>query len=300
MKKVTLLALNLQTWLEQASKALPKAKKRVVPAFPDPLTCVYFLLGGKGGVPLAALQAHRFRLAPSAHWLMAEPINCEADKQGVYCVGSAHLNITHEEVAQLVDTLNQHLSFEGMHLYAPTPQSWLLSSEHQLIQDAVPLSKILNQHIARFMPSTWKRLFVEFEMLLHQHPVNQARVRSGKPKINACWFSGSEPLQVMPSHVSSALLSNDPLISTLGDWVEAQTAALPSDFSAALDACEKEIDHLLIVPASESLSDFEARWLRPALDALSRQSCAHIEILAGDNVCYDIQTETKRIKIPFF
>lgn len=312
MKKVTLLALNLQSWLEQEpgladyryAKLLPKTKREVVPAFEDALSCVYQLLGGEGSVPLAALEAHRYRLAPSAHWLIAQPIECQADKQSVYCLGSTHLAITHEEVAHLLDTINQHLQMDGLRLYAPTPDHWLLAMDKPVTMDTLPLAQVLNQDIARCMPKQmpqdWKRLFVELEMLLHQHPVNQARVKQGQPKINACWFSGGGELKAMNSQAQTALLSDDPLICTLGEWVYAQTTVLPQNYAAAHAFCEKDIQHMVIDTASESLADFEAQWLGPVMDAVANKQIAHLEIYAGDNVCYDKVTESKRIKLPFF
>lgn len=312
MKKVTLLALNLQSWLEQEpglsayryAKLLPKTKHQGVPAFENNLSCVYHLLGGQGDLPLAALQAHRYRLAPSAHWLIAEPIECQADKQSVYCLGSAHLALTHEEVVLLLDTLNRHLQLDGMRLYAPTPERWLLAMDKSVVMDTLPLSQILNQDIADCMPKQlpqdWKRLFVELEMLLHQHPVNQAREKAGKPKISACWFSAAGELKAMHSQAQTAVLSDDPLICTLGEWVSAQTSSLPQDYSAARAFCEKEITHLMIVSAAESLASFEAQWLGPIMDAVANRQIAQVEIYAGDNVCYDMVTQTKRIRLPFF
>lgn len=312
MKKVTLLALNLQSELEQAShlsahpylKLLPKTKRQAVSSFDDPLSCAYQMLGGEGALPIAALQAQRYRLAPSAHWVLAEPIECQADHRTVYCLGSAHLHITHEEVVQLLDTLNQHLQADGLHLYAPTPECWLLAMDQPWVIDAMPLSQVLNQDIQRCAPKVlaqeWKRLFVELEMLLHQHPVNQAREKKGYPKINACWFSGAGELKVMPPQPQTAVLSDDPLIRTLGEWASAQTSTLSQDYASAMGWCEKEIDHLMVVPAYTSLSSFENLWLGPIMDAVSAKKIQHLAIYAGDKVCYDVMTQNKRIKLPFF
>jgi hypothetical protein len=305
MKKVILLAFKLSSWLEQgSSKLLPQFKHQVAPSFEDPLSCLYHLLGGEGKLPLAALQAHRYRLPPNFHWLLAEPIECQADTKSVYCLGSVHLDISTEESAQLLETLNAHISMDGLRLYAPTPQTWLLASDKPVLIDTVPLSQVLNRDIASCMPKhltkAWKCLFLELEMLLHQHPVNQAREKAGKPKINACWFSAAGQLKAMQAQPKMAIFSDDPLAHTLGLWVNAQISTLSQDYAGALAACEKGVDQLMIMSASESLSDFEAQWLSPLMSALSKKHIHQVEIYAGDNVCYDRAVQHKRMKLPFF
>lgn len=315
MQKVTLLALNLQPMLEQVPhlssyrhlSLLPKAKKQSVPTFKDDIQCLYEKLGGIGPLPLAALLALRYRLPPGLHWSLVEPVECQAHLNSVYCFGSAHLDLCHEEATHLIDTMNEHLALEGLKLYAHLPDQWLLGMKERLDMNAGPLSEALNQDMAKTVPmkqlKDWKRLFVEFQMLLHQHPVNKLRNRIRRPAINGCWFSGGGEVPVLASQAAMAVIADDALALTLGQCVNAQTSWLPQDYAEALDICEKEVNHLMLVIDVDDpsrLPAFEKNWIGPILDALTDRKIQQLEIYAGDNVCYAMEAQHKRIKLPFF
>lgn len=304
MQKVTLLASKSAPDIHARLSHLPFLTRTTAGAVTPLLHALYTLLGGEGALPWAALLAHRYRLTPSMHWLVVEPIECQADLRTVYCVGAAHLQITPAEAMLLLDTLNQHLSAEGMHLYAPTPALWLLSMDKPLHIDTIPLSQVLGQDIAKcapkHWPKDWQRLFVELEMLLHQHPVNQARQKAGQPKINACWFSGAGELKALPAQPNTAIVSDDPLIHTLGECVHAQMISSHLSYESVLAACESDINHVIIVPDTDDVRDLETQWLTALMAAVKAKVVQQVSINTADGQCYELSAGRKRIHLPFF
>jgi hypothetical protein len=132
-----------------------------------------------------ASLARQHKLPSSPAWVLAEPIECQADNQQLYCLGSAHLAITQSEANQCIESMNQHLVPAGMKLYALEPALWLLALPSELSHLTQPLNKVLNSALGK-TPA----LFTELQMLLHKHPINLAREQAGKPVIHACWLSG--------------------------------------------------------------------------------------------------------------
>jgi hypothetical protein len=60
---------------------------------------------------------------------------------------------------------------------------------------AVP-SRVLGDDLARHLPSgenerQWRHLLNEAQVILHNHPVNAARVKEGKAPANSVWFWGA-------------------------------------------------------------------------------------------------------------
>lgn len=293
-------------------KRLLAGKQHKSAPYGSALECLYHYLGGKANVPLAALTAHRYRLPPAKAWLLADPVECQADMHTVYCLGNAHLDICMEETMQLLDSLNEHLTQDGCRMYAPESNQWLLALDAPVDYDTTPLAKVLNQNIAEFTPrkakSSWQRLFVEIEMLLHQHPVNQARAAANKPLINACWFWGEGVLNAFDKRPEMLLFSDNPLCRVLGEWVDAQVHELKADLPAVL-AVQNESTKHCVVSLSQSdmesqstdayLSYIEKNWLNPLFDLFNKREIGKAVVYVGENLCYDLVRTGFKIKVPF-
>ncbi len=275
-------------------------------------SCLYHHLGGDNHLPLAALTAHKFRLPPAHAWLLAQPIECAADARSVYCEGYDHLDITPHEAALLIDTINAHIGHEDMRLYAPEPNRWLLAVQKSIPFKTQALSDVIGQDIAKHLPKQglqqWQHLFVEIEMLLHRHPVNQAREAQGRPLINACWLWGEGELQVLEKQPDATIASHQSLCHVLAEWVDGQVMYPKADLYATIATMPPGTEHLVVVlnqqdmegiDNDEYLAALEQQWLKPIFALLNEKTCHSAQFYLGENMCYDLEKSGFKIKIPF-
>lgn len=283
-----------------------------VQIYADGATGLYHHLGGTNELPLAALTAHKFRLPPARSWLLAQPMECLADARSVYCEGYEHLDITPQEAAQLIDTINEHIAPLDMRMYAPEPEHWLLGAQTEMAFETFELEEVVGQDIAKYVPKQasqqWQQLFVEIEMLLHQHPVNQLRVASGKPQINACWLWGEGELQVLKKQPSATVASSQDLCAVLAEWVDAQIIYPKAGLDETLAAVPSGTEQLMVVIDQDDFEDMsekdylaalEQHWLKPVFAMLHKKAVSSAHFYLGEDRCYDLAKSGFKIKIPF-
>jgi hypothetical protein len=292
MRTLTLIIPDLINTLAQADESgesLPllrqvtQAKAEPCPPYCDEPTAFYRWLGEKGDFPRASLLAHHYKLPPAAAWVVAEPIECQANKQSIYCLGSAHLRITPHEANQCIDSLNQHLIPAGMRLYAPEPSLWLLALPAPLGQCTSPLSSVLNAPLGNTVG-----LFTELQMLLHKHPVNLTRERAGQPLIHACWLSGEGVLPVMKKQPKTGVITDNPLTRVLADWIEAPLCQSQNTLESTLNLYANEVNELVVcLNAQQHAFALEQNDMKKLLSNQSGKSLQRIRVYGGDNLCYD-------------
>ncbi len=278
----------------------------------DGTTCLYHHLGGSNDLPLAALTAHKFRLPPARSWLLAQPVECIADMRSVYCEGYEHLEITPQEAVQLIDTINGHIAPRDMRMYAPEPDQWLLASQQTIDFETYDLEDVIGQDIANCASeqglTAWQTLFVEIEMLLHQHPVNQAREAAGKPQINSCWLWGEGELQVLEKQADVTIATSQDLSGVLAEWVDAQIVFPKAGLDETVASMPPGTQNLIVVINQDDfdetndkdyLAALEQQWLKPIFAKLDKKECTSAQFYLGENLCYDLGKSGFKLKIPF-
>lgn len=110
------------------------------------------------------------------------------------------LDISLDEAEALVAEINHFFknyneeSFWVLH--AVTAERWYIISDQPInIQTTAP-EKVLMKSVKSFLlkghdSQHWINLFNEFQMILHQSPVNKQRLEQGKSAINSVWFWGA-------------------------------------------------------------------------------------------------------------
>lgn len=298
MRALTLIIPDLLTTLAQADEAgqaLPHLRQltqssnaHACAPYDDEPTAFYRWLGETGDLPRAELLAHHYKLPPAQAWLIAQPIECQADSQNIYCLGTAHLEITQSQANQLVESLNQHLIPGGMRLYAPEPMRWLLSLSEPLKVQTQSLNTVVNRAISQ-TPS----VFTELQMLLHKHPINKERERAGKPLIHACWLSGAGKLPMMSKCPNVGVVTEDPLTRVLVDWVDAQWVQSLNNIESTVAEYGQNLDEMVICLSAQRHAialEKNERW-----DKRLHQ----IRVYGGDNLCYDASRQWIKMKLPF-
>ena len=141
--------------------------------------------------PVAAISAS-FDGLDTGCWLRADPVNLSLQRDHLLLSG---VRVNSEEAAQLCASLNGHFAGQGIEFRAPHPQRWYLRPDELPRIRTTPLSQALGNDVRRILPAgedavRWHQLFNEVQMLLHAHPVNEARVERGEAIINSVWFWG--------------------------------------------------------------------------------------------------------------
>jgi hypothetical protein len=263
------------------------------------------LESGAPEVPLAALR----RLgevglpppAPGASWLCADPVQLAFAREHLILSDAAGLALDADEAAALVAALNESFADLG-HFEAGAPERWYLRLAAPTDARFALLSEVTNRPVALFLPegpeaARWARTMNEAQIVLHNHPVNQAREAAGRPTANSLWlWGGGGAGGTLPPLCAPAprILAADPVARGLARaaGVEAGAPALPSGGEDSLIVLEN-----LLSPAvgleldrwREALLALEAAWFAPLLAALKARRITSLRISApGDRATLDI------------
>ncbi|WP_273428821.1 hypothetical protein [Chitinibacter tainanensis] len=241
-----------------------------------------------GPILAAHYQAQTATPLTAGYWLLAEPVHLRLERDHLTVLGEPYLACQQAEAEALVDSLNGLYGADGWQFIAISPSQWLLRLPADPQLEFVPLDQALNRDLNDVLPAGPKALqfhalLNEMQMLLYQHPVNDARDAAGQPLVHSVWLSGGG---VYPADqdvaVPAALYADDVLLNALG-----AQATVPGNFAAAQglnisNACVLLDD--LRYPAiygegyqwQQIWLRWEADWLAPALAALQAGSLTEL------------------------
>ena len=128
----------------------------------------------------------------------------------------------------------------------------------------------------------WQGYFNEIQMLLYEHPLNQAREARGELAINGIWFWGGGTMPqlvgcpytqvwstaVLPRSLALAhAIDHAALPSTATAWCQSAAAG---NHLAVLDALQEKTQYDNAYGWRESLKKLEQDWFAPLLAALKQ------------------------------
>jgi hypothetical protein len=173
------------------------------------------------------------------------------------------------EADALCEALNRH--FTSMKFTVCEPRRWCAKVPEALSIDAGNPLDVAGREVEP--PRQAAALLNEAQMVLHAHPLNEAREARGEPAVNSVWLWGAGratrahcPWQSIaaddPAVTGAARLAGAryrPLPRSARDWLE----RLPEDgrHLALLDALRKQ-------PENAVLEELERDWFEPLLAAL--------------------------------
>lgn len=160
-------------------------------------------------LPAAALR-HLCHADDADHgaWLCADPAWVRSEATAARLMACPVHDVSAAEAAELAATLRPLCGDAGAPLSIDTPSAWCV----HLLQGMPPATftepaRALGANLIECLPDgdagrSWRRLFNEAQIALHAHPVNAARIASGRQPVNALWFWGAGPL---PGSVETGL-----------------------------------------------------------------------------------------------
>ena len=124
-------------------------------------------------------------------WVHADPVSLRADRNSLLLADAALLNIRPDEARTIAETLNAHYGDE-LELRVATPDRWYARLHTPPKGETTPLSSVAGRAIEPGRGAMgWHALMNEMQMLLHDHPVNEAREARGEAAINGVWLWGA-------------------------------------------------------------------------------------------------------------
>ena len=252
-----------------------------------------------GDWPVAALTLLAEGHEPGTDvWLRADPVHLQARQSELVLVGSDRLGVSAAEAAALIESLNRHFAEDGLTFLAAAPQRWCVRTAQPARMRTTPVDQAEDHSIDALLPRgpdalAWHRRANEVQMLLHAHPVNEAREVMGIPPINSVWFWGAGPLprrtvEPAPSIADATVWADDALARGLALYAHRPLHALP-DAGETWLAQAANGRHLIVFdplagaaqPAAweQRAAHLDAAWLRPLLRALSRGTLRELTLI---------------------
>jgi len=224
-----------------------------------------------------------------AYWLRADPVHLQLQRDRVAIMDPETLQLTQQDADTLVAALNTQFAGDGLRFEARAPHRWYVRLPRRPDLGTVTISAAAGRDVRDVLPqgadaSSWRQIGNEIQMLLHAHPLNEARADAGLPPVNSVWLWGGGTHAPVPGRLFSAVWSDDALAQALGASADAHAAALPSDAHAwlvatstlpaapaqlvVLDACARAVRYGDIHGWRSAIAALEQQWIAPLLTAL--------------------------------
>ncbi|MCE9633649.1 MAG: hypothetical protein K8Q92_05645 [Methylophilales bacterium] len=248
--------------LPALERLLAVAKRATFSGGADVWACRTFGVKQQQDFPIAPFAAKQDGLdTADAYWLCATPVNLQVTRDRI-ALAEDTLNLSMDEAQALKSSLTRH--FTELDFFVPHPQRWYLRLKEPPAITTTLLEQAFRRDVSGLMPlgsdaKIWRRAINELQMLMHAHPVNEAREHAGKLTANSLWLWGGG---VMATAISpyATVLSEDVFVSSL-----AGRGAKPLPTSWKELSAEST---LVVLDAQSGWEALEERWFANVLHAL--------------------------------
>ena len=216
------------------------------------------------------------------YWLRADPVHLRVMRDRIVLADSSELRLSQPEADALALSIGEHFgaAFSPQPLH---PERWYLRRDQAPRLRTTPISIAVGCDIDPLLPQgedamLFRAQLNELQMLLFEHPVNQARETRGELPVNSLWLWGGGCVPAVPKTAGSktavALYSNDADVVALGRFCGVDAATMPSLFSDELIEENKLIVLDQLKEAGqygdafgwrEAISVLERDWFAPLL-----------------------------------
>jgi len=236
-----------------------------------------------GALSVAALGGE----AGDATWMRADPAHLRLNRDQLVLVPAIAFGLQAAEAELLAETLNKH--FTGQLTFFPlSAERWCVRLDDLAakgLRTETP-AEVAGKDINRHLPSgegskRWHALLNEIQMVLHEHPVNEARETRGEPVVNSVWLWGAGRLPKDAAAAFQSVTGDDPVARGYAKAAGLRHRELPANADTLLARLPEEGRELIVLDALRmplALGDFEAwrsrlveleqHWFAPMLSAL--------------------------------
>lgn len=256
-----------------------------------------------GPLPLAALRrlGESVPVAPDpdGDWLCADPVNLSFAREHLLLNDFPADELGDDDVSTLIAALNDNFGDLGR-FEACTPTRWYLRLAAPTRARLFPLHDVIGRPIRQFLPEgedarLWQRTMNEVQVLLHNHPLNQAREAAGRRPANSLWFWGAGALETGAVATLPVVQAAEPLARGMARAAGAEAAA--PDLAAALREDTIIVLDALLHPARQldldawrnNLAALERDWIAPLAGALGDGRLQKLTLTApGDRGTFEL------------
>jgi hypothetical protein len=202
--------------------------------------------------------------ATQGYWLHADPVHLALMRDFFILHGTPH-DLNPHHVQQMIATLNQHFSGDGMQWFSPHPERWYLRLEQPLPITSVSKTQAIGNKLSNKIgkdlnAAQYATMLNEIQMLLHQHAANIEREEAGLLPLNSVWLWGGGSYVIPALQPYTAVMADEPLVKGL-----AGAHCQPVPDSAE---CLPQQGHCLVVLEEVDEPQFEQNWAAPLLRML--------------------------------
>lgn len=190
----------------------------------------------------------------NGQWIMrVDPCYMTADRDQLVMARTQDMALDWAEAVKLVDAINEfyqdYSEEQFWTLYALSPERWYILSDRIIDVQTTPPEKVLGQSLKNHLltgadSQHWLNLFNEWQMILHQNPVNKQRLTDNKLPVNSVWLWGAGQVQdcayfsQQPSQplCRKIIYSDNVYVKGLGKLSQQTVEALPKAYQPITSA----------------------------------------------------------------
>jgi hypothetical protein len=186
--------------------------------------------GADGRWPWAALQARADGIDVAQRpWGLLTPVHWHVGREHITLADPQALALLADESRTLFEAVQPLFEGDGGSLTWAADDRWYLCHEHLADLPCASIDRVIGRNVDLWLRSDpqasaeqlarvrWvRRLQNEVQMLLHQHPVNEAREARGALPVNSFWLSGCGRAQPATAEVTVDDRLRAPLLAE--DW----------------------------------------------------------------------------------
>lgn len=233
--------------------------------------------------PLAPISlAAEGGVAGTDYWLRADPVHLQVMRDRIVLADSDAFELTQVEADALSATIAQHFGTD----LGPVPlhpKRWYMRLEHAPRLTTRAYSVAVGRDIDPLLPQgddamRFRAYLNELQMLLHDHPVNQAREARGELPVNALWLWGGGRLPASPI-LDIPMYAGNADARALGAFCnmrvrlppeKMETSLLETDGVMLLDNLGRAGQFGDVYGWREALRELERDWFVPLLGMLGK------------------------------
>jgi hypothetical protein len=230
-------------------------------------------------------------VAGNAYWLRADPVHLRVMRDRIVLADSSALNLSRPEADELAATIGQHFG-DALRPLPLHPKRWYVQYPTSPRLITTPVSVATGRDIDPLLPQgidamPLRSQLNELQMLLHEHPLNQAREARGELPVNSLWLWGGGIKPAVPA-TRIPVFAREDEARALAAFCGSDLHPLPArlDKSLLKTAGVILLDELTSAGQSgdaygwrEAVRALEANWFVPLLGALRTVGAPGLRLL---------------------
>jgi hypothetical protein len=235
------------------------------------------------GLPLAPFSLRGDGGQPGGDcWMRADPVHLKLHGDRLILADASQLAVTPDEAREFVAALNSHFAGEGISFIAPSLPRWYLQTADAPRLRTTPTAEAAGRNVEALLPegddgARWRRVMNEAQMVLHQHPCNEAREQRGQLAVNSVWLWGPGCDRSLTAPYDT-LWADHPLAAGLAAAGGAAVRPLPASGDSLVEARRGGTQLVVLsLPATaygdladwrDAVAMLERLWIAPLLSGL--------------------------------